>query len=88
MTITAAAKAVPETFTVKLTDNGRNDLAMIAESLSITLDEALSRAVGTYAVLVEQDGAGTEIILKQKNGVRQSLPVRERGGNGGNGRHD
>jgi hypothetical protein len=82
MAITEAAKAIPETFTVKLTDNGRNDLALIASKLGVSVGEALSRAVGMEAFLIEQEDAGSEIILKDKNGNRR-VPVRERGDNGG-----
>lgn len=79
----SGTRGIPETFTVRLTQNGRNDLAMIADKLGISYDEALSRAVGTLAVLVEEQEAGTEIILKHKNGAKQTLPVQGLEGDGG-----
>ena len=78
---------IPESFTVRLTENARKDLSMIAAELGISVDEALSRALGMEAFLVEQDAAGTEVILKYKNGTRESLPVRARGDNAGRGRY-
>lgn len=87
MTITPAAEAVPKKPDLELTDNARNDLAMIADRLGISWAEALARAIGTLAVLVEQERAGTQIILKQTNGIRQTLPLLERGEDGGRGRH-
>jgi hypothetical protein len=73
--------SVPETITVRLTENGRRDLALIAEKLRVPIGEALSRAVGMEAFLVEQADAGTEVILRDKSGRRQFLPVIERGDN-------
>ena len=72
-----AIREIPETFTVRLTESARRDLAMIADRLHIPFEEVLSRAVGTLAVLVEQDAAGGEVILKARNGTKQVLPVRE-----------
>lgn len=74
-------REIPETFTVRLTENGRKDLALIAEKLRVPIGEALSRALGMEAFLVEQADAGTVIILEDKNGNRQTLPVIVRGNN-------
>jgi hypothetical protein len=82
---TSAAREIPETFTVRLTENGRNDLAMIADKLGVSVGEALSRAVGMEAFLIEEEDAGTEIILKDKKGNRRFLPVRRRGDDVGRG---
>jgi|HubBroStandDraft_6_1064221.scaffolds.fasta_scaffold465529_2 hypothetical protein len=85
MAETRTAREIPETFTVRLTENGRNDLALIADKLGVSLGEALSRAVGMEAFLIEEEDAGTEIILKDKKGNRRFLPVRKRGDDGGRG---
>ncbi len=77
MSDTGTIEKIPETFSVRLTDSARKDLAMIADRLHIPFQEALSRAVGTLAVLVEQDAAGGEVILKARNGIKQVLPIRE-----------
>ena len=80
-------RGIPETFTVRLTENGRKDLALIAEKLRVPIGEALSRALGMEAFLVEQADAGTEIILEDKKGNRQTLPVIERGDNARSSSH-
>jgi hypothetical protein len=71
----ANVREIPETFTVRLTANGRRDLALIMEKLRVSPDEALSRAVGMEAFLVEQAADGAEVILKDRKGNRQSVPV-------------
>ncbi len=75
---------IPESFTIRLTPNGRSDLALIARKLGVSVGEALSLAVGMEAFLIEEEENGTEIILKNKKGTRY-LPVLKRGGNGGRG---
>ena len=42
-----------EKLTVELTEESRRDLALITERLGISLSEALSRAVGMEAFLIE-----------------------------------
>jgi acyl CoA:acetate/3-ketoacid CoA transferase alpha subunit len=42
-------EAIPESFTIRLTESGRRDLIMISETLGVSVEEALSRAVGTEA---------------------------------------
>jgi hypothetical protein len=79
-------REVPETFTIRLTKNGRDDLSLIANKLGVSVGEALSRAVGMEAFLIEEEEAGTEIILKDKKGNRRFLPVRQRGDDVGRGR--
>ena len=81
------AREIPETFTVRLTANGRRDLALIVKKLGVPVDEALSRAVGMEAFLVEQADEGAEVILKDKNGNRHFVPVLNRGDNAGRGRN-
>jgi hypothetical protein len=78
-------REIPETFTIRLTPNGRKDLALIAEKLEVPIDEALSRALGMEAFLVEEAAAGTQIVLEDKKGNRQFLPVLKRGDNAGSG---
>jgi hypothetical protein len=66
---------VPETFVIHLSENGRKDLALIAETLGISLGKALSRAVGMEAFLVEHEKSGTEIVLKDRTGHSRRLLV-------------
>jgi hypothetical protein len=84
---TSKAEEIPESFTVRLTPNGRKDLATIADKLGVTLGEALGRAIGMEAFLVEEDENQTEVWLKDTKGTWRPLPVRKRGENAGNGRH-
>jgi hypothetical protein len=78
-------REIPATFTVRLTENGRKDLALIMAKLGVTVEEALSRAVGMEALLVQQADEGAEVILRDKNGNRHFVPVLERGDNAGRG---
>jgi hypothetical protein len=78
-------REIPATFTVRLTENGRKDLALIMAKLGVTVEEALSRAVGMEALLVQQADEGAEVILRDKKGNRHFVPVLERGDNAGRG---
>jgi hypothetical protein len=80
-------QSVPESFTVRLTENARRDLALIAESLGISIGDALSHALGMEAFLLEEEDAGTVVMLKDKSSTWRSLPVRKRGANAGTGRY-
>jgi hypothetical protein len=87
MSATNSAVQVPKSLTIELTDNARKDLALIIQTLGVSVQEALSRAIGMEAFLCEQAVAETEVILKHKNGARQSLPIIDRGDNAGHGRY-
>lgn len=81
------AVTIPESFSVRLTENGRRDLALIAERLGVSVGDALGLAIGMYAFLLDEEGAETKITLKDKNGNRRTLPVRPRGDDARLGRY-
>lgn len=70
---------IPESFTIRLTDDGRKDLALIMERLGVSLGAALSVAIGMYAFLLDAEDAKTNVVLEYNNGERRTLPVRPRG---------
>ena len=76
---------IPESFTVRLTEQGRHDLSVIAEKFGGKLSDALAHAIGMDAFLIEEATAGTQVILKNNRGTRPLPVLPKRGEDAGRG---